>query len=707
MIKAIIMAGGEGTRLRPLTCNRPKPMIPVINKPVLEHSINLLKKHGIRDIILSLYYLPENVHNYFGDGSEWGVNLTYSVEETPMGTAGGVKQAIGRNDETFIVLSGDGLIDFDVTEIIKYHREKKSPFTIILTRVNKPTDYGIVILDKTGQVQKFLEKPSWGEVFSDSANTGMYVIEPEIISGLVPENTKFDFSLDLFPLMQEKKIPIYGYITEGYWCDVGNLSTYLQVHRDILNELARVDIAGKKIAKNIWVGRDVNIHPDAVVKGPAVIGNFVRIKKGAEVSDFSVIGDNCVIEEGVSIRRSIILHSTVIGPKCELRGAIIGKRCVLENFVSIYEGSVISDDCRLGSGVSIPTGIRVWPDKTIEPETTLTTDLIWGETEKKALFGSYGITGRFNIKINPEFASKLGSAIGAYLGKNAKIVLCRDTTSAARLIKKAVTAGLLAMGVDVYDIERESVPLARFSQRFVNADLGMYIEISPMTGLQFIQISIFNKQGYRISLNEEKKIENIFFRGDYPRKDALETGQLVYPTHHLDSYITNVKNHILPEKIIGRKWSLIIDCFNGTGCHVFPDLLNAYDLSFRRRNRGPDDYDPDDPIIRHHLLAAEQAELGLPLTYPEGKPPDTYQRPRERIVRTELDHLSYFDTGEWVHHVLRRKGYRGRLFPPLDSVCHIWGSRDEKLFFTHFRQKVPHLEVNDLLPPALQVPADG
>jgi len=137
------------------------------------------------------------------------------------------------------------------------------------------------------------------------------------------------------------------------------------------------------------------------------------------------------------------------------------------------------------------------------------------------------------------------------------------------------------------------------------------------------------------------------------------------------------------------------------------DLLKAYDLSFRRRRRAPEDSTPDDPVIRHHLLAAEQAELGLPLTYPEGKPPDTYQRPRERIVRTELDHLHYFDTGEWVHHCLRRKGYRYCLFPPLDTVCHVWGSRDEKLFLMHFRQKLPYLDINDLLPPALHVPPEG
>ena len=570
------MAGGEGTRLRPLTCNRAKPMIPVINRPVIEHAIALLKRHHIHDIIISLFYLPENIQNYFGDGSDWDVNITYSVEETPLGTAGGVKQAMGSSDDTFIVLSGDGIIDFNITEILEYHNEKKSPFTIILNRVNTPTEYGIVITGEDGKIEKFLEKPAWSEVFSDTANTGMYVIEPEVINSHVPEGEKFDFSMDLFPLLQKKNVPLYGYIADGYWCDVGTLSSYNDVHKDILEGLVNIDIPGKKLGKNVWAGKDVDIHPEARLKGPVLLGDFVRIKKGAEVAEFSVIGDNCVIEENASVRRSIILHSTVIGPKCELRGTVIGKRCVLQEAVSVNEGSVVSDDCRLGADVYIPSGTRVWPDKMIEDGTRLTTDLIWGQMEKKTLFSSEGIVGTFNVKITPEFGSKLGSALGAYLGKNANIVISRDTTSAARLIKRALTAGLLSMGVNVFDMEIESVPVNRYSTRFLDADMGCYIQISPMTGLQFIQIRLFNKHGFELPLNIEKKIENVFYRGDYPRKNAFETGQIIYPTHHLDSYISNSRNYISREVLQKQSWEIIVDCFNGTAGRLFPALLEDF-----------------------------------------------------------------------------------------------------------------------------------
>lgn len=576
MIKAVIMAGGEGTRLRPLTCNRSKPMVPVINKPVLEHTINLLKRHGIRDIVISLFYLPENVQNYFGDGSEWNVNITYSLEETPLGTAGGVKKAIGDCGSTVVVLSGDGIIDFNLTEILDFHRSRNSSFTIVLKRVSMPTDYGIVITGEDGTIDRFLEKPSWSEVFSDTANTGFYVLEPAVIHDLVPSGARFDFSLDLFPLLKEKGVPLYGYIAEGYWCDVGSLATYSDVHRDILGGLVKIDFPGKKIAPDVWAGKDLELHPTAVIRGPVIIGDNVKIKEGAEVSEFSVIGDNCVIEENASIRKSIILHNTIIGPTCELRGVVIGKRCVLEQHVAVYEGSVISDDCRIGAGVEIAAGIRVWPDKYIEQGTRLAEDIVWGQREKKTLFSGEGIVGTFNVKITPEFASKLGSAIGAFLGKDAKIAVSRDTTTAARLIMRAFTAGLMSMGVDVYDMEIESVPVNRYTTRFLNADMGAYIQIAPLTELQFIQIRLCDRHGFQIPLASEKKIENIFFRGDYPRREAFETGKLLYPSHHVESYIRNIRLYISDTFLTGKKWKIIVDCFNGTAAHIFPELLSDY-----------------------------------------------------------------------------------------------------------------------------------
>lgn len=575
MVKAIIMAGGEGTRLRPLTCNRAKPMTPVINKPVVEHAVELLRKHGINDIVISLFYLPENVQNYFGDGSEWDVNISYSVEENPLGTAGGVRLAAENFDDTFVVLSGDGIIDFDITDLLKFHKKRKSPFTIALTRVHEPTEYGIVITDRdTGKIEKFLEKPSWSEVFSDTANTGMYVIEPDLIRKHIPKDTKYDFSFDLFPLLQKKNVPLYGYISDGYWCDVGNIESYLKVHHDILDQLVELEMPGKRITENVWIGNNVEIDPAAVIKGPAVIGDFVKIKKGVEIEEFCVIGNNCVIEEGASLRRTVVLNSTVIGPKAEIRGGIIGKRCFLEENVSIYEQAVVSDDCQIGSSSEIPAGIRVWPDKIIEQGTRLTHDLIWGQTGKKSLFGGSGITGSFNVKVTPEFSAKLGSAIGAYLGKNTRVTMSRDASGASRLIKRALTSGLLSMGVDLFDLEIESLPITRFATRFIKTDMSIHVQTKPQTGLQYIVIHLFDRNGFQLLLSSEKKLENIFFRGDYPRKSAFEVGQLHYSTHHIESYMDFVSNYIDMDLLEKNALSLMVDCSNGSASYIFPDLLS-------------------------------------------------------------------------------------------------------------------------------------
>jgi mannose-1-phosphate guanylyltransferase / phosphomannomutase len=578
-MKAIIMAGGEGTRLRPLTSNRPKPMIPVMNKPVIEHMVNLLRGKGITDIIFSLFYLPENVQNYFGDGSDWDIRLTYSVEETPLGTAGGVKKAIGTAGETVVVLSGDGVVDFDLDWILSYHREKKSLFTIVLTRVKEPTEYGIVITREDGTIDRFLEKPAWSEVFSDTINTGIYVIEPSIINRYIPEKTKFDFSMDLFPLLQRENIPLYGCIAPGYWCDVGSLTAYRDVHQAILDGSVKMEIPGKKIGKDIWVGRNVEIDENAAIRGPVFIGNFAKIKAKADISEYSVIGNNCVIGEGASVRRSIILHNTIIGPRCEMRGAIIGKRSVIGEGVSVFEGAVVSDDCQVGAGSEIRPGMRVWPEKFIEEGTRLTSDLIWGQTEKKTLFGADGIVGAFNVRITPEFSAKLGSAFGAFLGNNATVIISRDSSPAARLIKRALSAGLLSMGVQVYDLDIESIPINRYSCRYHNADMSVYVQMWPMSGLQFIQIKILNRLGFRLTVAEERKIEHIFFRGDYPRKDAFEVGSLTYPLHHIESYITSARRYIDNEVLQRRKWSVLADCFYGATSCVFPDLLISFGCS--------------------------------------------------------------------------------------------------------------------------------
>ncbi|MBN2404337.1 MAG: nucleotidyltransferase family protein, partial [Coriobacteriia bacterium] len=256
------MAGGEGSRLRPVTSLRPKPMVPIVNQPVMEHILGLVKHHGMTDAVATLAFMPQVIEDYFGDGEEWGMNLSYALEETPLGTAGSVKNAqslIG--DDTFVVISGDALTDIDLTEVIRFHKEKGGPVTIALKSVADPLEFGVVITDDDGKIERFLEKPSWGQVFSDTINTGIYVIEPEVFEH-IPDDKPYDFSSELFPDLMAKGYDLYACAVDGYWCDVGSLESYMQVHRDILDGKAMIYVPGVEARQGLWIAEGAQVDPE-------------------------------------------------------------------------------------------------------------------------------------------------------------------------------------------------------------------------------------------------------------------------------------------------------------------------------------------------------------------------------------------------------------------------------------------------------------
>ena len=305
-MRAVLMAGGSGTRLRPLTCDLPKPMVPILNRPIAEHIIDLLKRHQIYEVIATLHYLPDVLRDYFQDGGDFGVQMTYAIEEDqPLGTAGCVKNITELLDETFLVISGDSITDFDLTAAIEFHQQKQSKATLILTRVPNPIEFGVVITDTEGRINRFLEKPSTSEIFSDTVNTGTYILEPEVLDYL-PENIECDFSKDLFPLLLAKNEPIYGYIAEGYWCDVGHLDAYRQAQYDGLERKVKLEVAYPEIAPGLWVGANTYIDPTAKIETPAIIGNNCRIGARVKIEDGTVIGDNVTIGADAHLKRPII-----------------------------------------------------------------------------------------------------------------------------------------------------------------------------------------------------------------------------------------------------------------------------------------------------------------------------------------------------------------------------------------------------------------
>ncbi len=317
------MAGGEGTRLRPLTSNSPKPMLPLVNRPMMEHIIDLLKRHGIEDIVVTVAFMPNAIRNYFGDGSEFGVRMVYASEETPLGTAGSVRNAMDELDETFLVISGDVLTDIDLTALVAEHKEREALATIGLVRVENPLEYGIVISNEDGSIERFLEKPTWGQVFSDTINSGIYVLEPEIFDWIAADEP-VDFSSDVFPALLADGKGVYGSVGEGYWEDVGTLDAYVRAHKDILDEKVSVSIPGFEMSDGVFVGEGAEIHPGAVLTGPAVIGDNCFVDAGVSLGEYVVLGTGVRLRSGGELERTVVHENAYIGENAKMRGTVVG-----------------------------------------------------------------------------------------------------------------------------------------------------------------------------------------------------------------------------------------------------------------------------------------------------------------------------------------------------------------------------------------------
>jgi mannose-1-phosphate guanylyltransferase/phosphomannomutase len=546
-MKAIIMAGGEGSRLRPLTCDLPKPMVPIMNIPIMEHIINLLKSHGITEIGVTLMYLPQKIKDYFGDGSNFGVNLHYFTEDTPLGTAGSVKNAEKFLDETFIVISGDSLTNMDICSAVEYHKSKKSLATLVLTTVDVPLEYGVVITDKNGSITGFLEKPSWGEVFSDTVNTGTYILEPKVLNYL-KKGKKVDFSQDLFPLLLSKREPMFGYIMDDYWCDIGDLQAYLQAHYDVLEGKINLNINGKEIREGVWVGTGTTIEPEAIINPPCVIGYNCYIGKGTVIDRLSVIGDNNVIESDSSVKRSVIWNGNYIGYGSEIRGAILCNKTNLKHYVHIFENAIVGDNCTINERVVIKPNIKIWPQKTVDPLAIVDRNIIWGSKHSKNIFGEHGISGIINVDITPEFATRLGAAYGSIFKKGSKVVVSSTTSNSARMFKHAFISGILSVGVEVFNLSSLLTPLARHAINFLSVEGGIHIKLSEDNPNK-LKVDFMDSKGASISRVTERKIENSFSKEDFKRCSGDEISRLNNITDFKNYYVRSILNDINTDAI--------------------------------------------------------------------------------------------------------------------------------------------------------------
>ncbi len=476
-MKAVILAGGEGTRLRPLTSNQPKPMMPLANRPMMEHIVRLLAQHGFDDIVVTVAFLANQIRNYFGDGSEFGVRMRYATEDSPLGTAGSVRNAAAELDDTFLVISGDVLTDIDLTAFVRAHRQAGAFASIALKRVENPLEFGIVITDADGRIERFLEKPTWGQVFSDTINTGIYVLEPGVFD-YIPEGEVVDFSSDVFPAALDEGRHLLGEVVEGYWEDVGTLESYLSSHADVLNGRVHVDIGGFKLGDGIWIGENTEIDPTVRIVGPVVIGDNCRIEADATLREYTVLGTDVVVKHNALLEHAVCHDHVYVGPSVALRGCVIGRSCDLRSHARVEEGVVLGDECFVGEHAVINRGVKVYPFKTVEAGATVNSSIVWESRGARTLFGSRGARGLANVDITADVAVRLAMAYGTSLRKGSRVTASRDTSRAARALKRAVIAGLNLAGVNVDDLELASVPLTRFQVRNARAQGGVTVRLS-------------------------------------------------------------------------------------------------------------------------------------------------------------------------------------------------------------------------------------
>jgi mannose-1-phosphate guanylyltransferase/phosphomannomutase len=606
-MKAVVMAGGEGTRLRPMTSSMPKPLLPIVNRPIMEHVLRLLKRHGFTETVVTVQFLAALVRNYFGDGEDLGMSLQYATEQTPLGTAGSVKNAQHLlRDDSFIVISGDALTDIDLTELVKFHHDRDALVTVCLARVPDPLEFGITIIDEDSRVQRFLEKPTWGQVFSDTVNTGIYVMQPEVLDH-VAAGEVVDWSGDVFPKLLEEGLPVFGFVAEGYWEDVGTHESYLQAQADVLTGKVDVEIGGFEVSPGVWIGEGAAVDRDAVLKGPLYIGDYAKVEAGAELREHTVLGDNVVVKTGAFLHRAVVHDNVFIGPHTNLRACVVGKNTDVMRHARVEEGAVVGDECVIEDEAIVQAGVKIYPFKTIEAGAVVNASVIFESRSQRTLFGPRGVSGIVNVEITPELAVRLAAAFATTMKTGAAVVCARDHSRAARAIKRAVIAALTSSALDVLDLEAVPMPVARLETAQGNAG-GVVIRTSPGQP-ESVDIVFLDSTGADLSQTAQRKLERVFTRQEYRRAFPGEIGDLVFPPRVTEAYALDVLRRVGTAGVAEAGLKVVIDTCGGTASLVLPTLLGRLQIDALSINTGLDEASPTETEDERQLALRRLGEL--------------------------------------------------------------------------------------------------
>jgi len=532
------MAGGEGSRLRPLTCRLPKPLVPMINRPVLGHALELLRRHRFDDVVATLQFQPQMVIDYLARASWEGRPIRYAIEETPLGTAGSVHNVSPWLDGTFLVLSGDALTDLNLTALVEHHRDSGAVATLALARVFNPLEYGVVITGTDGRIVRFQEKPAWGQVFSDLVNTGIYVFESEVLD-LVAPGREVDFARDVLPRLLEQGRPMYGFISDFYWCDIGSPGEYLQAQFDILSGGVDGLPHDRWRPGEVRFGADCRIAPDAVVRPPAFLGDRVTLGPGVVLDRFCVLGDDVAVERGAYIRRAVLWNGVTVGAGARLFGAVVGAAARIGHGTTLEYGSVVGPAAAVGGHSQVRSHVRIWPQRWVDAGSVVSRNVSrpgrWG----RWLFGREGVVGDLGGDLSPEAATRMaGAYAGLLIGDLAPkgrptLAVGGDGSSTAAMLTRALQAGAMGAGADVLDCGALQLPVLRWAVRAYGTQGGLYVR--ALSGDR-AAIEFLDAAGINLGRAWQRKVESEVQRDDGRRAPAGHLGRTAARDGTVEAY---------------------------------------------------------------------------------------------------------------------------------------------------------------------------
>ena len=570
-MQAVVMAGGTGTRLRPLTTSTPKALLPLVGEPMLARVIEHLVANGVTTCVVTLQHQASTILKYFSSDAVNGISLRFLTEPRPLGTAGSVAYARSwLEDDDTIVISGDCLTDMDLQHLVWSHRERQADLTIALARRADPRSYGVVSLDDAGKVMSLVEKPTWAEVADDTVNTGVYVVSPRLMAELTADDP-VDWANDVIPRLLREGRPVYGEIVDAYWEDVGGFASYARAHRDVLDGAVRTRVDAFEVSPGVLVAAGAEVSPEAELVAPCYVGPFAKIESEAVIGPYTVVGTNALVRARAVVEHAVLHPNVFVGNDAELRGCIVGRATEVRDGVRILDGSVVADNCTLLDGSVIGTDVLIYPGKTIDEGTVVDESVVWESPTQRQVFTDKGVRGIVNVDMTPERIVRLAGAFATILPKGATVSLGRDHSKAARSLNRALAGALTSAGCTIRDLRTAVAPLIR-SDTSRHSDGGVILRTTPGRP-DSIDCMFLNSSGGELDPGPREALERIYTRKEFRRPLPTDIGDIRTPHRVLDDYVHDLERLVDLDAIRGASLRLVVDAGGGPAIAPLASIL--------------------------------------------------------------------------------------------------------------------------------------